>query len=228
MIRFRDFKIYFQMLFNYKPKKFWNELLTNSFDLRGVGHYRLSNEDNIKMYDEKKRVVLKIINENNIKITDSTNILEIGCGVGYWTEFLKSLGAIKYTGNDIAEVSVNNLRQKYPEYKFIHGDISEIQLPQNEYDLGVVIDVTQHITDDDRFNTALRNIWSSLKQNAFLIITLWDPSKNVYLSNKLRLNRIEKPRGINWYKKIISDEGKILTKADFSDKYLLLIKKEII
>lgn len=49
-----DIKIYFRMLFNYKPKTFWNELLSNSFDLRGVGHYRMSNEENLKMYEEKK------------------------------------------------------------------------------------------------------------------------------------------------------------------------------
>ena len=46
---YNDVKIYFKMMFNYKPKTFWNELLTNSFDLKGVGHYRLSNEENLKM-----------------------------------------------------------------------------------------------------------------------------------------------------------------------------------
>jgi SAM-dependent methyltransferase len=179
------------------------------------------------MYEEKKRIVSKVMDDYGIKITDSTNILEIGCGVGYWTEFLKSLGAKKYTGNDIADVSISKLRQMYPEYSFIHGDISEVQLFPNEYDLAIVIDVTQHITNDNKFIAALKNIWRSLKPDAHLLVTLWEPSKNVYIANKLRLNRIEKPRGIGWYKKIISDEGKILTQVDFSDKYLLLIKKEL-
>jgi hypothetical protein len=44
-----EIKIYFRMLFSYKPKTFWNDLLTNSIDLKGVGHYRLSNEENLKM-----------------------------------------------------------------------------------------------------------------------------------------------------------------------------------
>ncbi len=160
-----------------------------------------------------------------VKISDGTNIIEIGVGVGYWTEYFKSLGAKQYTGNDIAEISVTNLKKQFPEYNFIQGDISEVKLPENTFDLGVMIDVTQHITDDDRFNKAMDNLWKSLKHDAFLIITMWDPAKNVYMSNKLRLNRIEKPRGLDWYMKVYGSNAEVLSKVDFNDKYLLVIKK---
>jgi SAM-dependent methyltransferase len=225
MAKLKNLKIYFHMMFSYKPKKFWNELLSSSFDLRGVGHFRLSNEENLKMYEVKKRIISSVMDAHRLKITGETNIIEIGCGVGYWTEFLKSLGAKKYTGNDIADVSVKNLRQIYPEYDFIHGDISEISLSESSYDLAFMIDVTQHIIDDDRFNKALKNVWASLRHGAYFLVTVWDPSKNVYLANKLRINRIEKPRAVKWYKNIIRDEGSILAQVDFNDKYLLLIKK---
>lgn len=221
----KDIKIYFRMLFNYKPKTFWNELLSNSFDLRGVGHYRLSNEENLKMYEEKKHILAREMDKTGVKITRGTNIIEIGVGVGYWTEYFRSLGAANYTGNDIAEVSVTNLQKKYPEFKFIQGDISEVKLPENSFDLGVMIDVTQHITGDSRFNKAMDNLWKSLKKGAFLIITLWDPAKNVYLANKLRLNRIEKPRGLDWYLKAFGSNTEVLSKSDFNDKFLLVIKK---
>jgi len=213
------------MLFNYKPKKFWNELLTSSFDLRGVGHFRMSNEENLKMYEVKKNILEKEIIKTGIAIKPDTEIIEIGCGVGYWTEYFKSLGAKKFTGNDIAEISVTNLKKLYPDYEFILGDISELTLDKDKYDLGVMIDVTQHITDDKRFNEAMENLWNSLKNGAYLIITMWDPAKNVYLANKLRLNRIEKPRGLDWYLKIFGSKAKVLSKVDFNDKYLLIIKK---
>jgi SAM-dependent methyltransferase len=154
----------------------------------------MSNEENLKMYEEKKKIIAGEMDRCGVKISGSTNIVEIGCGVGYWTEYFKSLGAKSYTGNDIAEISVTKLKEMFPQYKFIQGDISEVSLPENTFDLGVMIDVTQHITDDDRFNKGMDNLWKSLKQGAHLIITMWDPAKNVYLSNKLRLNRIEKPR----------------------------------
>jgi 2-polyprenyl-3-methyl-5-hydroxy-6-metoxy-1,4-benzoquinol methylase len=220
-----DIKIYFRMMFNYKPKTFWNDLLTNSFDLKGVGHYRLSNEENLKMYEEKKKILSAEMEKCGIIISPDTNIIEIGIGVGYWTDYFSSFGVKNYTGNDIAEISVINLQKKYPGYKFIQGDISEIRLPENSFDLGVMIDVTQHITDDERFSNAMDNLWNSLKPRAQLIITMWDPEKNVYLANKLRLNRIEKPRGLDKYLDIFGKDAVVLSKVDFNDKYLLIIKK---
>ena len=221
----KDIKIYFKMLFNYKPKTFWNELLSNSFDLRGVGHYRLSNEENLKMYEEKKKIISEEMTKHGVKVTDTANILEIGCGVGYWTEYLKSLGAKNYTGNDIAEVSIENLSKQYPEYSFVLGDISETPLEQNSFDLVFMIDVTQHITDDDRFNKAISNIWNSLKPSGYFLVTIWDPAKNVYIANKIRINRIEKPRGLDHYMKNFGNNCDLLSRVDFNDKYFLIIKK---
>ena len=225
MSMLKDIKVYFRMLFNYKPKKFWNELLSNSFDLRGVGHYRLSSEENMKMYEKKKKILTGEMLKAQVLVSPNTSIIEIGIGVGYWTDYFRSLGAKNYTGNDIAEISITKLQQKYPDYKFIHGDISEISLPEKTFDMGVMIDVTQHITDDERFNKAMDNLWKSLKRGAYLIITMWDPAKNVYLANKLRLNRIEKPRGLGWYLKAFGKDVSVLSNVDFNDKYLLIIRK---
>ena len=222
---FNDIKIYFKMMFSYKPKTFWNELLTNSFDLRGVGHYRMSNEENLKMYEEKKSIIAAEMKKSGVSVTRDTTIVEIGIGVGYWTDYFHSLGAENYTGNDIAEIAVTELSKKYPQYSFIQGDISEVKLPENKFDLGVMIDVTQHITDDDRFNKAMDNLWKSLKSGAKLMITMWDPEKNVYLSNKLRLNRIEKPRGLDRYLAVYGNNAKVLSKVDFNDKYFMIIQK---
>lgn len=221
----KDIKIYFRMLFSYKPKTFWNELLSNSFDLRGVGHFRMSNEENVRMYEVKKKIILTQMQKNQVNVNGSSAVLEIGCGVGYWTEMFEGMEVKNYTGIDIAEISVKTLSEKFPEYEFIQGDISETHLQENIYDLGFMIDVTQHITDDKRFIKGLSNIWKSLKAGAYFVVTMWDPEKNIYLANKLRINKIEKPRGMDWYKKIYNDEGELLSKVDFNDKYLLIIKK---
>jgi SAM-dependent methyltransferase len=225
MTLIKDIKIYFKMLFSYKPKTFWNELLSDSFDLRGVGHFRMSSEENLKMYEEKKKIILDELKKNQIEINGSKAVLEIGCGVGYWTEMFEEMGVKNYTGNDIAEISIKKLSEKFPDYEFIQGDISETPLKEYIYDSAFMIDVTQHITDDDRFTKGITNIWKSIKPDGYFIVTMWDPEKNVYLTNKLRINKIEKPRGLDWYKKIYGSEGEVLSKVDFNDKYLLLIKK---
>jgi SAM-dependent methyltransferase len=220
-----DIKIYFRMLFHYKPKKFWNDLLSNSFDLKGVGHYRMSNEENEKMYEIKKKILTDDLKKTGVVFNSSQKVLEIGVGVGYWTEYIKQKGVTDYTGNDIAQISIKKLKELYPYYKFIHGDIGEIEIPKNIFDIAVMIDVTQHITDDNNFFRAISRIWNSIKVGGYLIVTIWDPEKNVYLSNKLRLNRIEKPRGIEHYQKAFDNKGQVLSKTDFNDKYLLIIKK---
>lgn len=225
MAKLKNIKIYFNMLFKYNPKTFWDDMLSRSFDLKGVGHFRKSNEENLKMYEEKKKIINGIIDKNKIAISGKSRVLEIGCGVGYWTEYLKTFGVKDYTGNDIAEISIKNLKENYPDYKFIRGDISETPLEKNTYDIIFMIDVTQHITDDDKFNAAIANIWNSLKTGGYFFVTMWDPSKNVYLANKIRINKIEKPRGLDWYKKIFGDSGIIIEHTDFNDKFLLLISK---
>ena len=213
------------MLFKYNPKTFWDEMLSNSFDLKGVGLFRKSYEENLKMYEDKKKIISDLIIKNNIVINKDKAVLELGAGVGYWTEYLKSFGVLDYTGNDIAEISVKNLKQMYPEYNFLHGDISELTLEKNRYNIAFMIDVTQHITNDDRFNKAISNIWNSLRKGAYFFVTMWDPAKNVYLANKIRINKIEKPRGLEWYTKIFNKEGEVLENVDFNDKFLLIIRK---
>jgi len=172
MAGLKDLKIYFRMMFSYKPKTFWNDLLTNSFDLKGVGHFRLSNEENLRMYEDKKRIITELLKNMNVSIKNDTNIIEIGIGVGYWTDYFNSIGVKDYTGNDIAQISITNLKAKYPQYNFIQGDISELMLPENTFDFGAMIDVTQHITDDIRFDSAMKNLWKSLcgtRQKMFIL-----------------------------------------------------------
>lgn len=221
----KDLRIYLRMLFRYEPKRFWNDLLSGSFNLRGVGHYRLSEEQNRLMYEQKRETLRKALREQGIVIDATTRVLEVGTGVGYWTDFFASLGVRHYTGNDIAEVSVRRVSERYPGYTFILGDIGEVTLPEGHFDLGVVIDVTQHITDDRVFARAMHTVWNALRDGAHLVITIWDPARNVYLANRLRLNRIEKPRGLGAYLAIFGSSAALLSRTDFNDKDLLIIRK---
>ena len=85
----RRLKIYARMLFRYRPREFWNDVLSESFDLRGVGHYRLSEDDNRRMYEAKRDLISAELGRAGVPVGAATRVLEIGCGVGYWTEYLK-------------------------------------------------------------------------------------------------------------------------------------------
>jgi SAM-dependent methyltransferase len=218
--------IYVQMLFNYQPRRFWNELLSDSFDLRGVGHFRLSEAENRAMYDEKRAVIERELAAQHVALGPGTAVLEIGAGVGYWTEFLRSKGVERYTGNDIAQVSVERLSVRYPAFTFLHGDAGEVALPAGAFDVAFMIDVTQHITDDGAFGRAMRNVWAALKPGGVFFVTFWDPGTNKFLSTKLRLNRIEKPRAPEAYLAAFGPGATILSRPAFNDKHLMVVRKQ--
>ncbi len=221
----RSLRIYAQMLFRYRPREFWNDLLSESFDLRGVGHFRLSEEENRRMYDAKRVVLDGVIDQHRITIGGRTRALEIGCGVGYWTEYLRARGVRTYTGNDITPVSVTRLRREFPDYQFVEGDAGAIVLPEAAFDLALMIDVTQHITDDRGFARAIGNVWKALAPGGVFLVTFWDPAQNMLMATKLRLNRIEKPRPLAAYTTLLGPDARVLGTVPFNDKQLVAIRK---
>lgn len=55
---------------------------------------------------------------------EGKSILDIGCGLAHYYEFLKSRGiSVKYTGYDIVEPFITSNRQRYPECNFEVRDI---------------------------------------------------------------------------------------------------------
>jgi trans-aconitate 2-methyltransferase len=58
-----------------------------------------------------------------------TRAADLGCGPGFSTDMLaKATGAQEITGIDSSEYFLNICRQHYPEYKFIHDDVTQLQL----------------------------------------------------------------------------------------------------
>jgi len=221
----RRLRIYAQMLFRYRPREFWNELLTESFDLRGVGHFRLSEEENRRMYEAKRAIIDAELVGHRVQIGPATRALEIGCGVGYWTEYLVGRGVRDYTGNDITPISVTTLAKRYPQFRFVQGDAGDIVLPRAQFDLALMIDVTQHITDDVAFARAMRNVWEALASGGTFLVTYWDPRASASLTTKLRLNRIEKPRPLSAYTALWGSSAQVLDAVPFNDKELAVVRK---
>ena len=213
------------MLFRYRPREFWNELLTQSFDLRGVGHFRLSEEANRQMYEAKRAIIDDQLQRHGVEVSATTRVLEIGCGVGYWTEYFVSRGVRDYTGNDITPISVTTLAKRYPQFRFIQGDAGDIVLPPSHFALAFMIDVTQHITDDVAFGRAMQNVWEALTPGGTFLVTYWDPRASASLTTKLRLNRIEKPRPLSAYTDLWGPKAEVLETVPFNDKELAVVRK---
>lgn len=200
----------------YNPEKYWEKRLKNNFNLIGVGNRRYSEEKNEEMYNVKKNIVTDLLKNRNIEIAGK-RVLEIGCGVGYWTEYCKDIDCKDYVGIDISETAVKTLQEKYPMYTFISGDVAELTLDE-KFDVVLMIDVTQHIVDDEKFTKSMEFVKRTLNEDGCFIVTSW-------LENKARDKYYERSRGIEYYTDIFT-EYSFSEPVPFNDKYLMVLSQK--
>lgn len=157
----------------YYPNDYWEKRLSERFCLSGVGHIGFSEFYNKWLYKAKVRALKKALKSLDIDVHNK-KICDIGSGTGFWVDFYKGQGARSITGIDITSVSIERLKQKYPKYHFIQGDISSPTLLSKinfEFDILNAFDVLYHITDDSDFKQAISNISKLTKTNGFIVIS---------------------------------------------------------
>jgi len=159
-------------LTDYKnPEKFWEERLTKNFDLTGVGYAALGPIYNSRLYQARINALRKAVGAVGKIFTDQ-NILEVGCGTGFYIEFLKQQKVVAYTGIDITEISTQSLSCQYPDFRFLKADIGDKDFSfNNQFDIILVADVLFHIVDSERFELAITNLSGLLKAGGILILS---------------------------------------------------------
>lgn len=103
-------------------------------------------------------------------------ILEIGCGNGWLVERLLSFGPV--TGVDIADEPIQDARRRIPSAEFYAGDILQMDLPNNSFDLIVTLETFSHVSDQPRF---IELIASLLSDRGYLILTT--QNRSIYMRN---------------------------------------------
>lgn len=153
------------------PVHYWQNLLSRDFSLRGVGYWRKGKSYNAWMYKARRRAIKRLIKDIPI-VTEGRRILDIGTGTGFYVELWKENNPGFIKGVDIAEVSVQELKKKYPQYKFEVQDISKPVSPGVEtYDIIGLFDVLFHIIDDEKFNVAIRNMKAYSRKGTLILLS---------------------------------------------------------
>ncbi|MCG3196650.1 MAG: Ubiquinone biosynthesis O-methyltransferase [bacterium] len=98
-------------------------------------------------------------------------VLDVGCGSGYWADFFQRKGVREYTGIDVSQVAISLVSQRFPHYRFYQGDLGEDFPLRDRFDLVTAFDVLYHITDDSKFEQALMNLSRLCAPNALVVIT---------------------------------------------------------
>jgi len=198
----------------YDAGKYWDERLSKyGFDLRGVGNIGLSHEANMEAYEEAKTFFREYLKNEGVEI-EGRSILDIGCGTGFYADVFKNI-ARKYVGLDITDALFEKLHREYPNCDFVKKDVSSEEI-EGDFDIIIMIDVTQHITNDDRFEFAMQNIKRHLNNGGIFIVTSW-------LRERAQKKFYERFRTIDYYKREFPDFdfGK---PRPFRDKYVFTVK----
>jgi SAM-dependent methyltransferase len=152
----------------YRPQEFWDHRLSEQFDLRGTGETGLSLEYNVACYQLRREVLDAALAAEGVD-PRGKRVLDVGCGTGFFTAYYLERGA-RVTGLDIAPTSVERLSARHPDATFRLGDVSETPL-EERFDLVNAFDVLYHITDDLRWEAAVRHLGAAVAPGGALLVT---------------------------------------------------------
>jgi len=87
-----------------------------------------------------------------MEIKEGDSILIPGCSEANNISLLKSMYRnLRITGVDWSATAIRFCRQAFPEFTFIHSNVSELDLPIESFDRILAIDFTEHLSLDDYF-----------------------------------------------------------------------------
>ncbi len=180
--------------FSYKD--YWNQRLNSKFNIEGVGYIGLGEIYNRFLYKGRIDMLEGVIDKVFDDIRDK-KVLELGPGIGIFTEYFYKKGVKEYSGIDIAEKSVAELSSKYKNYHFRQGDVSDSNNYEGKFHLIFAADVLLHITSEDNYKRAIMNISEHLEDHGICllidpitVINIKSRSQHVIIRNKEYINEL--------------------------------------
>jgi 2-polyprenyl-3-methyl-5-hydroxy-6-metoxy-1,4-benzoquinol methylase len=185
---------------------YWESRLEENFGLHGTGYIGLGREYNNLLYKVRRNVFLRKMKSMHIDFTGS-DVLDIGCGTGFYVDLWNKIGVRTITGIDITNIAVRSLKSKYPGQEFYRADISNQHDIENlnakKYDIVSAFDILFHIVDDKKYDIGIKHICSVLKPNGIFIFSdnfIHGPAKRSTYQVSRSLTHIEKTLTKNGFK----------------------------
>jgi ubiquinone/menaquinone biosynthesis C-methylase UbiE len=133
---------------------------------------------------------------------DHPKIIDLGCGTGWFTEKLAQIGQV--TGIDLSEQAIAVAKSGFPHITFAAGNLFELSLPKEHFDVVVSQEVIAHVEDQVGYLDRAADV---LRSRGYLILTTankfvmerldWPPEPPGHIEQWLdmkSLKRLLKPR----------------------------------
>jgi len=184
---------------------YWKNRLRDNFDLSGVGFLRRSEDYNRWVYRMRTEQLRGLIDRHAWPVKGRA-VLDVGCGTGFFVDFWSSLEAAPLVGVDIAEVSIERLKPRFPDARFVCADISGPQVEiDGTFDYVSVFDVLYHIVDDTRFEQAAANLARLCRPGAKVLVT------DMFGTRTTEVVRHVRNRSLEQYRTVFGRQGLKLT-----------------
>ena len=156
-----------------KDKDFWDERVQKYGD-KACGH--------LTSYQKCIEILKKFSLSNEIHLEPNQKVLDVGCGNGYWCRWFGKRN-VEVTGIDISSKMIDVARRLTPSTNeesriaFQNVAIEDANFPDESFDLIVSLTTLQHITDDERCISAVKNIIRMLKPKGCIVIIEYSPKQ---------------------------------------------------
>jgi len=188
----------------FDPADFWQTRLAgNVAGLDEVGHRALGAEYNAFIYRRREEALAQALPDLAIEL-EAARVLEVGCGSGYWVKRWEELGVGDLVGFDLSLAQIEQLRSRFPDYRFVQGDITTASrdgLLERRFDIVTLFDVLYHIVDDDKAGRVLETLAGVMDDRSVLLVC------DQIVGTDISLRAHVKFRGRSTFQRLLAEAG---------------------
>ena len=136
-------------------------------DPRGVGTIMMDSAENETIYANAVRGLTEIL--KHLPLPQNSKALDLGCGIGKMVPSFTQENNFHYTGVDVSETAVSIAQKTFPDSRFIMSNIADLPL-DGPFDIIMQRTVFIHLTEDDYWNSVLREVKRLLAPGGIFIV----------------------------------------------------------
>lgn len=183
-------------------RNYWNQSVENHDRYSSIGIQKYPEEIN----EFRKRGIYPLLEEilERIEIfPQNGSVLDVGCGTGVYTEFYERWG-INAVGVDLSKNAVTSAAE-FGSNHYCTGSAPALPFHDSSFELVHCFSVLYHLTNEDDWETALRELARVTKRTGHLLLRIeWSESEEEIAPHY-------KQRPKQRYIDILSEEGFVLS-----------------